>query len=518
MKIFFFISIVIIGFTAKAQTSSLREPSQAKIQGVVIDADSSTRDTERDTVDLVGHVQIIYGEQHLSAERALVNFRSKSVDASGSVTIINPKATIGGDRVVMDLETNTGIIYHGYVQAASVSFEGKTLFKLSDNEFIADDAKYTTCNNCPETWSFTGTKIRAQLGGYAYIKNAVLRIGTFPIFPMPYLLVPLKSDRQSGLLTPDFEHSDTGGLTFGESYFWVINRSEDATLTLKNYENRGLKGLMDYRYALSEKSEGSLNLGILQDRAFASDKRFQTFLKNGDDTTLVNRWFLKYNHYQDLPNGFVHRAQFNNSADLQYPKDFPLETMNNGDSAMENRMSISQATDNFFWMVDSSYYINLLQSNPSGTNSDSVQRLPELRANQGLTKIGDSDALFSWDLDLVNFSRTSNYGFDSLNQGYTPGANRYLSAVDATGTTGPCGNIQWETSPLCHEYHDALFVPGKDLIRTGQRMDGQIKLERPFQLGADRLCSKNFLSRNRLYFYDKHRTQCDSKIHQNRAH
>ncbi len=480
MKIFFFFFFLVSSILAFAQSPSPRLPAQQKIQGVVINADSSLRDSEKETIELQGHVQVVYGEQHLYADHALVNFRSKSVDAYGNVTITSSKATIGGQRVTIDLETNTGIIYKGYVQSGTVSFEGEILYKISDVEFIADDSKYTTCTNCEETWSFTGSKIRARLGGYAYIKNAVLRIGGVPVFPLPYLLVPLKSDRQSGLLTPDLERSNIGGLAVSESYFWAINRSQDATLTLKNYELRGLKGMVSYRYSLSEHGEGNLDMGWLQDQAFAADSRLQTFVTQQNQLSYVNRWFIKYNHYEDLPDGYVHRAQFNNAADLQYPKDFPFETMNNGDSAMEDRMSISKTSDNTLWMVDSSYYYNLLQSNPLANNNDAVQRLPELRATHALSKIGQSEFLYSWDMDMTNFTRASGFSFDSLNP--VGSSTRYLQATD-TGGLGRCGGANWEQLPYCQEAHDTTFNSQKDLIRTGQRLDSQFSIQRPFHIG-----------------------------------
>ncbi len=458
--------------------------SEEDTKTILINADVSTRDSTTSIVALEGHVQIIYGDQHLSAQNAFVNFQSRVINASGQVTITNSKITIGGDQAIIEIDTNTGIIYNGYIQTASVLFEGETLFKLSNTEFLADGAKYSACTNCPHTWSFTGSKIKAQLGGYAYIKNAILRIGDVPIVPLPYLIVPLKSDRQSGLLIPEIGHSETGGTDIASSFFWAINRSQDATITFKNYEFRGIKTLLNYRYALTENSWGSLDANFLADKAFAKDPRLQAFRLDKTETPVIHRWLLKYDHYQDLPYGLVHRASFNNSGDLQYPKDFPLETLNNGDPSTENRMSLSQTTDNFFWMIDSSYYINLLQSNPLAGNDDAVHRLPEIRIARGLSHLGETDLIYTWDIDYTNLSRTSNYGFDTLNQPYQKGGGeRYIRAADNTGATGVCGTIQWESYPFCHPLRGTVFTPGKDLLRTGQRLDAQTSLQGPFFLG-----------------------------------
>jgi len=451
---------------------------KVKMKGLVYEAENSTIDNEKETVELDGNVQIILKDQHIKCQKAVINFRSKSIDAAGEVSMTSMTNTVGGKRVVLDLETSTGIIYDGFVQSASVLFEGTVLLKTSDTEFIADNAKYTTCTNCPESWSFTGTKIKAELGGYAYIRNSTLRFGGFPIFWMPYLIVPLKSDRQSGLLTPDFERSLVGGLTIAESYFWAMSRSQDSTWTLKNYELRGLKGLLNYRYMNSENSYGEFDTAILQDRVFSNSDRVNTF--RGANRSILNRWFIKYDHYYEMPDNMAHRMNINNASDLQYPKDFPLETRNSGDSSMENRISMSKTAGNVHWFVDTSYFVNLLQSNPLASNQDSVHRLPEISVNSTLAPIGESGFLYNWNLTYTNFAR-GHFAFDTLTSN---GNYRFIKAKDKnTGTFLPCKIQNWETQENCVAYHDSAFDPSKDLIRTGQRLDGQFSVERPFSMG-----------------------------------
>ena len=249
-----------IGLVPQVQAQEM----SAKIQGILISAGSGVRDSENETLELEGGVQLIYHDQSIACDSARINLRSKKIEAKGHVKITTPTTTIGGDHIILDYENNTGLIYNGYVQSGNVLFEGEILQKVSENEYFVVDADYTTCTNCPSTWKFSGSSIRAELGGYAYIKNTVIRAGIVPILWLPYLIVPLKSDRQSGLLTPEFEHTDAGGLAIAQSGFWAISRSTDATLTLKNYEKRGLKALAEYRYALDENSGGQLNYSIIK--------------------------------------------------------------------------------------------------------------------------------------------------------------------------------------------------------------------------------------------------------------
>lgn len=496
---FFYVLTFYVSLSTVFLNTAGAAPSLTNSQELLITADVSDTDSKNETVDLQGNVQVIYKDQHLKSQRAFINYRGKTIDAQGDVLIVTPQANIGAKRVILDYESNTGIIYDGYVQSGSVLFEGAVLYKTGESEYIGDSARYTACTNCPETWSFTGKKIRAQIGGYAYIKNSTMKIGGVPVFWLPYLVVPLKSDRQTGLLTPEYERSGSGGNTFSQSGFWAISRSQDATVTLKNYELRGFKSLLNYRYVLNEHSSGEFNTAFLQDRVFANDERLNSFRSIDQKGGIVDRWFLKYDHYYELPDGFVHRAQLNNASDLQYPKDFSLETLNHGDPAMENRMSLTKNTDLTHWSVDSSYYVNLMHSNPLSSNEDAVHRLPEIRYTRAIDKIAESSFLYSWDVKYTNFART-NFAYDDLNYGYTGNSTQQrviktdvdpATCVDGSGNPlsrdlNPqchCVDPDWDRYPQCHVRRDGAYDPNTDLLRSGQRLDAVANLYRPISAG-----------------------------------
>ena len=452
------------------------------IQGLVLDADEMDRDSEANTVELKGHVQIVSEDRHIQADHAKIELRSKRVDLSGHVRLTSTKATIGGDRIILDDETGTGVIYNGFVQSGNVSFEGSVIEKTAADEFFVVNANYTACTNCPATWSFRGTSIRAELGGYAYIKNSILNVGTVPILWLPYLVVPLKSDRQSGLLSPGFEQSQDGGLAVSESYFWAISRSTDATFTLKNYELRGLKGLLNYRYVLDEHSSGELDTGGVRDQAFKDIPRLNDWRNSTEKGNAVNRWFIKYAHYQELPDGWSQRAIINDASDLQYPKDFPTETLNHGDSAMETRVSMTKNTRDTHFSVDSSYYVNLLHGDPLSSNEDAVHRIPEIRYSRISKELGSSGFYYSFNADFANFTR-SGQAFDHLTYpaGYTdPSTGKPVRTISVDSS---CADpTKYGSDPNCRRLDSGDFNPNSDLIRTGQRLDFQPTIMFPMNL------------------------------------
>ncbi len=429
------------------------------------------RDTENELIELDGNVQIIFQTQHIKCDKAKINFRTRQAELLGHVEIASQKTTVKGTAATLDYENNTGIIYNGFVQSGPVVFSGSVLQKASEDEYFVSDADYTTCANCPATWGFSGSNIRAELGGYAYIKNSFLKIYSVPVLWLPYLIVPLKSDRQTGLLTPRLLGDEAGGLAFSESLFWAISRSTDATFAFTNYEKRGLKGSAEYRYVLNENSYGTLNTAALVDRVFKNDTRVTDFEASSERGKDINRWYTRYDHHYEMPNGYVQRAQINMASDLQYPKDFPEETLNHGDPAMDNRVSLTKNNFDQHFSVDTSYYVNLLQSDPLASNTNTVHRLPEIRFSQTKQKIRNSQFIYDYNLDYVNFSR-SGQSFDNMQ---TTNGVRFEKNT--------CSDPKYDQLPNCHLLHDGQYDSTNDLLRTGQRIDMSGTITRPLNVG-----------------------------------
>lgn len=144
-----FLLLFVLGFSAETFAQS------PKNLGIIVDAEDSEGDFES-TLILRGNVQIIFKDQHLKAQWARVNFRARTIEARGRFTLTSPLATIGGESVLLDYESDTGTIIDGYVQSGPTLFQGEEIAKLGPEEYLANEASFTACSNCPETWLFTG--------------------------------------------------------------------------------------------------------------------------------------------------------------------------------------------------------------------------------------------------------------------------------------------------------------------------------------------------------------------------
>lgn len=418
-------------------------------EGLRLSADSVSRDYETKTVRLEGSVEIAFGDQLLKADKAVVHLETSAVEADGNVVLVLDKTVIEGSHLSYNYKTRLGKIREGFVQNGPVVFEGKLVEKTGENTYVAEDAKFTSCTNCPPAWSFSGKRIDAEMGGYAFIKYPILRISDFPVFILPRILVPLKSDRQSGFLVPSLDFSKKGGAAITQSYFWAISRSQDATLSLKQYEKRGTKGMLEYRYVLGQQSKGALQSGYMRDEAYSPSAT------GSDSGVHLERGFFVYRHHHELPEGFVQRVNLNYVTDLRYVRDFSEDLAGHGDPALENSASITQNTENTHRSAEIMYHLNLLKDEDAETglgdafsrNDDAVHKWPEIRYSVVETELGKSGFFYQLDTNYTHFARRDR---------------------------------SYDENP---QAADTDFDPSTDFIRTGHRLIVTPQLSYPVKIG-----------------------------------
>lgn len=422
-------------------------------QDIILDAEFMERSVKAGTSVLRGNVQVIFQGQVLNCDEAIVYWATNTIIATGHIKLQTPTSYLEAESIEANYKTNQATLRNGFVRSGQVMFEGEKITRLSENEYITDGAYYTACTTCPPAWSFKGKSIRAEMGKYAYIKQPQLRIANFPVFWLPYLIVPLKSDRQTGLLVPTIFFTATGGTGLGIPYFWAINKSQDATFTLKHYSLRGTQGLVNYRYVLNPTSSGEFNFGTINDKVFPKFDSDRLGTRKGEP---FQRWFLKYKHFYDLPDGFTQTTDLNLVSDLLYPANFP-DDIRGGDPALLNRVALTKNSERAHVSIRTDYYINLVKKNVFSGNDDSIHRFPELRYHLVDRRINQAvPILFKFDSTYTNFAR-NNFSYDDV---------------------GPCA-VGTDKCVKSETQRDGKYDSKTDLLRTGQRMDLQPQLSFP---------------------------------------
>lgn len=162
-----------------------------------------------------------------------------------------------------DLRLENGSVF---IYADPVIISGKTIVRYGQDVYEGEGITYTPCLGKPPDWSIAAGSLHAPLEGYGSVYNTRFRVRNFPVFYVPYLLFPIKLQRQSGLLFPEFSHSTDYGYRAGIPLYLVLGRSADATITPTYLSDRGLLAAAEFRYRLDEEREGLIYGESLFDR------------------------------------------------------------------------------------------------------------------------------------------------------------------------------------------------------------------------------------------------------------
>jgi LPS-assembly protein len=221
------------------------------------------QETVGDTRYFRGTVEFRLNNIVLTCEELDYNEATGEVEARGKVHYRNSVSNedLYAEKVAYNTRTESGIFYevHGTVSSATQGgfrllttdnpfyIEGEIVNKTK-NHYVVHDGYVTNCERPNPWWTMRAPKTTIVPGDSATIRNGVFRLGKLPLFYFPYYRKSLERlPRRSGFLTPNFGNSSRLGLMLGQSYFWAINRSYDATVGGTWYTDRGLASQVDFR-------------------------------------------------------------------------------------------------------------------------------------------------------------------------------------------------------------------------------------------------------------------------------
>jgi LPS-assembly protein len=164
--------------------------------------------------------------------------KTNVVIAEGDVVLEQGPSRLSGLRLELDLTAKTGVLTDGQAELAGILVRGATLAKTGARTFEVRDGSVTACEGDDPAWEFRVKDGTVTLDDYARLKNVVFRLGGLPLLWTPYLLWPALRDRASGFLIPGIGYSSSRGGFLGLSYFQVLGRSADATLTTDLYTRK----------------------------------------------------------------------------------------------------------------------------------------------------------------------------------------------------------------------------------------------------------------------------------------
>ncbi len=234
--------------------------------------DSFWMDVPNKVIHLYGNAEVKYEDVTLKAAYIQYNWEKGEAwafglkDSSGNISG-KPEFTESGsfyiaDELKYNFKTKKGKS-KGLVTKQSEGFlHGTEVKSFGEDYFYSKKAKYTTCDYEHPHFYIEVAKAKVVKDKVIVGKpaNLVIADTRTPII-LPLGVFPLRKNRTSGFILPEYGRSDELGFFFtGMGYYWAINDYMDLTTTFDIY-TRGNWG-MDLRYKYLKKYRYSTDLSV----------------------------------------------------------------------------------------------------------------------------------------------------------------------------------------------------------------------------------------------------------------
>ena len=215
-----------------------------------------------DLMIAVGNVEITRGQTRLLADRVELNRDTGQAVAQGKVVFYDGPDRLVGERIDYNLKTGTGVVYNGSaISAPYYHLSADRMDRVGDSIYEVRRGVFTTCEGDDPSWSFHFATGNADLEDIVYGRDASFWVKSVPVLPwVPFFAAALRRERQSGFLFPEFGQSSRKGFFTRVPYFWAISDSQDLTVTMDAFSQRGLGIEGQYRYVLSRDQKGEVNV------------------------------------------------------------------------------------------------------------------------------------------------------------------------------------------------------------------------------------------------------------------
>lgn len=406
-------------------------------------SDKAFRKSKENKFEAVGNVVITHQKNAIYGEKATLSFNSGETKVIGNVRYVSPTMTMYGAQLDYNINTNYVHIQNARVLADNYVVLGKEITRSKENVITAVDAEYTTCRDCPESWSIFGKRVRITVGEYIRIWHAYIRVKGVVIMYIPYIILPIKKDRETGLLFPSFSYQLEEGMRFYLPWFWAISPSSDLTVSPAAWGKRGLGSLLQYRQALGERKWFEVNSLLSNDSVYQENK--PGYEPSGSQTF---RHLSEWEHHFEIGNSFNHHFSFSKATDMDMIRDFDFYSYDRlFGSELGGGGYFNFNTKLFDYNLESYFVQNQLNARAKEFDDDYVQILPKLNIEMAPIEVLNSKysgirrLSLGADMDVTVFKQ------NKVNEGsYIRNATRLNGKPYLTWNLGNFGPVHAKTT------------------------------------------------------------------------
>lgn len=353
---------------------------------IVADADSLEFDRDQNIITGTGNAVVKYKDAKLTADKITVYMDTADAYAEGNVSLFQEGQFITGKNVHYNFQTGQGNITDSRAFVQPWYGYGKTMRRISEDEYQVENGYVTTCDYVKPHSSLRAKRIYIYPGDSIVAHNVVLYLYETPVFWSPYAKFSLTDDESPYNFVPGY-NSDWG-------FFMLSAFDVYKTKCIR------LTPHVDYR------SERGLGIGVTMDhnlptaRATGETVFYYAHDKSPDftlnsDLDIKDRYRVTFEHQQDFSEDTKLTIKFNKQSDEDFINEFFRGEYEN-DIQRENYLDVTKAAEK--------YQLSLRAEPRFDKFYTVVQRLPEFSIDAMNQRIGDTPFFYESRSAITNFN------------------------------------------------------------------------------------------------------------------
>jgi lipopolysaccharide assembly outer membrane protein LptD (OstA) len=180
---------------------------------------------------------------------------------------------ITGEKMVYNFKTRKGRVIRGRTKLEQGYYTGSTLKKITPKIYFVRGGIFSTCSLEQPHYHFGSSKMKMIQDDRVIGRPVVLYIHGIPLIPLPYIFLPNRKGRHSGILVPRFAFSPTEGRSLrGLGYYWAASEYWDTKVEVDFFEKTGFMLHSTTNYNLRYVLRGSIS-GSLLHKDFSEERK-----------------------------------------------------------------------------------------------------------------------------------------------------------------------------------------------------------------------------------------------------
>jgi len=349
-------------------------------------ADELTFDKKTEKIQAKGNVKITYGSTTLETNSIQYDQHEARATTSESFILNDGFGTVRGEALDYNFHTSTGSFSHGniFIKEDNYHITGDIIEQRGEKKYFIKRGYFTTCDGENPSWTIGASNVNLELGEYLFAGHAVLYLKSLPVIYFPKVAFPVKTERQTGLLSPKIGYSNRDGFTYSQPFFWAISRNKDATFTLNHEGSRGAGADVEYRYIRNQDSRGDLVYQYVNEKNPAVRKRWAGALK----------------YRENFSPALFGSADLNLVSDRDFFLDYGDNVTAYSRQKLESRASLVKNWLYSSLLLEFRYFENLVLDEDT-----TLQRLPVITYTRQVRQIYETPLFLQVESNLNNFWR-----------------------------------------------------------------------------------------------------------------